>query len=195
MRLQSEPDDIKVNSKSIQSDLDLFEANLKELKIFYEQYFSALLPLPPSKEHDEIRRMVRSLLRMPFKNSQANFRMKNLILRYHTLNTHWERVLREKESGTYCRDKFRAKMRSDEQKSISHRISDEGRRDSRYRELFDSYKSALDNQGLVLNNLEFHKFKNDLENKASLLSNKAGGKKVKFVIEVGEGKVSIKAKV
>ena len=138
MSTQQEPDDIKVNSKAIQADLNLFENNLKELRIIYEQYFSALIPLPPTKDHEEIRRMVRSLLRTPFKNSQANFRMKNLILRYHTLNTHWERVLREKEDGTYCRDKFRARMRSDEQKSVTRKYSEQGKIDCKYKQLFDS---------------------------------------------------------
>lgn len=195
MRTQNEPDDVKVNSRAIQGDLDFFENSLKELKISYEQYFSALLPLPPTKDHDDIRRMIRTLLRTPFKNSQANFRMKNLILRYHTLNTHWERVLREKEEGTYSRDRFRAKMRSDEQNSARRKASKEGQIDSKYKELFDSYKSALDSQGLVLNHLEFNKFKQDLEQKATMLSDKSGGKKVKFAIEVGEGKVSIKARV
>jgi len=195
MRLQNEPDDIVVNSSAIQGELDLFEQKIGELKVLYEQYFSAFIPMQPTKEHAEVRRMVRLLLRTPFKNSQANFRMKNLILRFQTLNTHWERVLREKEDGTYKRDRFRASIRSDEQKRVKREKSDEGQKDSRYKELFDSYKSALNAQGLTLSSLEFNKFKHDLAEKASLLSNKAGGKKVKFAIEVGDGKVAIKARV
>ncbi len=195
MRTNDEPDNIKVNSQAFQTQLDFFEIELQDLKISYEQYFSVLLPLPPTKEHDEIKRSVRRLLRTPFKNSQANFRMKNLILRYQTLNTHWERILREKENGAYSRDRFRAKIRSEAQFSLKRKDSTEGKIDTRYKELFDSYKSALDSQGLALNNLEFNTFKKDLEEKASLLADRTGGKKVKFAIEVEKGKVSIKARV
>lgn len=195
MRSQNEVDEIKVNSRSIQMDLDIFEARLSELRISYEQYFSALIPFQPTKEHDGVKKMVRDLLRTPFKNSQTNFRMKNLILRYQTLNTHWERILKERENGTYKRDKFRASIRSEAQKNVQRNQSDEGQREGRFKALYDSYRSALDAQGLALSNLEFAKFRTDLEKKAELLSSRAGGKKVKFAIEVGEGKVSIKAKV
>lgn len=195
MRQQNELNDVKVNSQSIQGELDLFEVKLGELKILYEQYFSGFNPMQPTKEHQEIKFKVRALHKTPFKNSQANFRMKNLILRYQTLNTHWERVLRAKEDGTYVRDRFKAKIRSEEQHHIRHKKTDEGQRDSRFKELFNSYKSALDKQGLTLNRLDFNTFKKDLEQKANLLAEKSGGQKVKFAVEVTEGKVSIKAKI
>ncbi len=185
----------KVNSLALKSELDNFEAQIFELKILYEQYFSGLLPLPPTKEHDEVKRNSRSLLRMPFKNLQINFRLKNLVLRYQTLNTHWEKVLLDRENGTYSKDKFKAELRHRHIKSLKKVSTDESKKEKAIKELFTSYQDALIKNSGSTRSLNFQEFKENLEENTKYLSEKNKGKEISFRVEVEGNKVSIKAKL
>lgn len=184
----------KTNALAIQAELDNFESKLQNLKIAYEQYFCNLIPLPPDKEHKEVEFLSKKLLRMPFRNAQSNFRTKNLVLRYQTLNTHWERVLKQKEEGTYVGDKFKAKARAEAIEREKYRDSLKGTKDDAIQLLFDSYKGALEKAGLNSSTLDFQSFKSDILDKEELLKKTSGSSNISFRIETANGKVSIKAK-
>jgi hypothetical protein len=195
MRQIEAENEVSTNSKAIQNLLNEFESKLAELKILYEQHLCNLLPLAPEQEHKEVKKMVRNLLRTPFKNSQTNFRLKNLVLRFQTLSTHWERLLKQKEEGTYSGDIFRANIRNKYTREERKKLLPETKEDKVYEELFNSYKKALENSGLKKQDLQFVLFKNELKRKASLLKEKKGASEVYFRVEVAGGKVAIKARV
>jgi hypothetical protein len=195
MRLIEAENEVNTNSKAIQIQLNEFEAKLAELKILYEQHFCCLLPLAPEQEHREVKVIVRNLLRTPFKNSQTNFRLKNLVLRFQTLSTHWERILKQKEEGTYSGDIFRANIRNKYTQEERKNLLPEGNEDKVYKELFNSYRKAMDCSGIKTQNLQFATFKNELKKKASLLKANNGANEVYFRVEVAGGKVAIKARV
>ena len=67
------------NRKELALKLDLLERKIEELRVLYEQYFIDVQPLPPDKLHKETYRLIRTILRAPFKNSQTRFRMRNLV--------------------------------------------------------------------------------------------------------------------
>ena len=184
----------KTNTLAIQAELDLFEDKLKKLKISYEQYFCNLLPLPPDKEYKELELLSKKLLRLPFRNAQTNFRLKNLVLRFQTLSTHWERVMQQKLDGTYIGDQFRAKARAKilEKEKYSRKIK--GTEEESLLTLYNSYIKALSDYGLEQSSLEFDKFKSDIENKKEIIKKTTGSKNISFRIEASNGKVSIKAK-
>jgi hypothetical protein len=184
----------KVNSKSIQAELDLFEDKLKQLKIYYEQYFCNLIPLPPEKEHRELDFMSKRLLKLPFRNAQSNFRLKNLVLRFQTLNTHWERVQKQKEDGTYIGDKFKAKARFEQMERERKRSEIKGTKEEPIKQLFDSYKNAIEHSGLSSTNLDYDSFKKDIKSKQELLKNRRGLGTVSFRVESDNGRVCIKAR-
>lgn len=184
------------NSKAVQSKLDYFENRLQELKILYEQYFCALRPLPPEIEHQEVKVLVRTLLKTPFKNSQANFRLKNLVLRFQTLQTYWERVLKQKEDGSYNGDKFRAELRSHfNDINRQRKAIQSNKEESLFQELYNSYNKALKENGFSSKSPDFTTFKTQLKSKSELLKQNNNASSVQFRVEIEKGKVSIKAKV
>ena len=83
-------------------ELDILEAKIGELRIFYEQFFVDILPQPPEKQHAEVVRLIKRLLKAPFKNSASRFRLRSLINRFQTYATYWERV--NKKHGCIWRD-------------------------------------------------------------------------------------------
>jgi hypothetical protein len=196
MSLLETENSVVTNNKTIQSKLDHFENKLQELKILYEQYFCALRPLVPEAEHQEVKILVRTLLKTPFKNSQANFRLKNLVLRFQTLQTYWERILKQREEGRYAGDKFRATIRKEIKDDVTNkRNAQSNKEECLYQELFNSYTKALRTSGLSSTNIDFKSFKSELQKKSEILRQSRNASAVNFRVEIEKGKVSIKAKV
>lgn len=196
MNLDESQNLIEKNSKNINSQLDFFEKKLLELKILYEQYFCDLLPLQPEIEHQEMKNLVRALLRTPFKNSQANFRLKNLILRFQTLQTYWERVLKQREDGSYKGDKFRANLRIKIKEELAHKKKDSlNKEECMMQDLYKCYKKALKENGITNNEIDYNSFKSSLKNKSELLMKEKNAPSVNFRVAIEKGKVSIKARV
>ena len=194
MSLIEEQNTPKSNSLAIQAELDAFENNLSKLKINYEQYFCNFNPFPPDKEHKELDQLAKRLLQLPFRNAQSNFRLKNLVLRFQTLNTHWERVLQQKLEGTYFGDKFKADARANALERERYQTAIKGTKEDSIKQLFDSYKNALENSGLNASSLDYEAFREDIQSKQEILKSSRGSDTVSFRIESSNGKVSIKAK-
>ena len=95
-------------ARDLNIELDKLDAMISDLKVLYEQYFLGIVTLQPDKEHHRVKLFIRKLRKSPFKSSATAFRMRALETRYGTLHTYWQRVLREKEDGTYSRDVFKA---------------------------------------------------------------------------------------
>ncbi len=89
-------------------DLDV---RLNQLKALYEQWFQGYERLPPVKRRDALEReLLRARKNQPL-NTALKFRFQTLWQRWTTLSTHWQRVTRQIEEGTYKRDIQRMKRR------------------------------------------------------------------------------------
>lgn len=181
------------NSKQLESELDKLEARIGELRVLYEQYFIDVQPHPPDKLHQETTRFIRKLLRAPFKNSQIRFRLRMLVQRFQTYATYWERVLKQKEDGTYCRDLFKAEMREKLLQDIEKERSARGKADKGFKQLYDSYEAALRKTGANTGNINFDAFKTSLMKQAKTLKDQTGVTKLQYKIVIKDGKVVVKA--
>lgn len=183
------------NKLDLRAELDRFAEAIQELKVNYEQYFSGIHPLAPDKLHQNIKRQIRALRKAPFKNSALSYKLRMLEQRYNTYNTYWQRVLREREDGTYFKDVFKANMReaaiAEEQRSGTRA----GMAEKGVRSLFEAYKQALEKTGGKPQNLDFGSFKDNLLKRAKDFQNKNSGKSLSFKVVVKNGKVSLQAKL
>ena len=98
-----------------QSEFEVYlkdvEGNLEHLKAMYEQYFMGLERVAPERQHEKFQRALRELRRSQPRNTALRFRVNTLVQRHTTLSTHWKRIARQIEEGTYKRDVLRAKKR------------------------------------------------------------------------------------
>ena len=97
--------------RDVIADILKVEADLNDLRILYEQFFTGAIKFAPEKEHQEMQRAFRRLLRAPLRNAELNFRVRSLKYRFNTFETYWKRVLKEKEEGRYHKDVFKARHR------------------------------------------------------------------------------------
>ena len=179
--------------RALDEDLDRLEGKIAELRVLYEQYFVDVMPQPPTKLQEETVRMIRTLLRAPFKNSANRFRLRVLISRYQTYATYWERVNKQKEEGTYSRDLFKADMREKAQEDAKLEHSRMGAAERGLKQLYDSYEAALKKAGGQTANMNFDSFKSSLMKKAKQMKEQHGVKKLHYKVVVKDGKVVVKA--
>ncbi len=180
--------------RDLRAELDQLEVRLNELKIQFEQYFTGILPLPPDAAHANVKRQIRSLLKAPFRNAALNYRLKALETRYRTFHTYWQRVLKQKEDGTYSKDLFKAELRERIVAQEERAQTAVGKADSSMHHLFDSYRTALEKETGKKHEIDFGAFKKSLLQRAKDFKEKSGAKKLSFKIVVKEGKVSVQIK-
>jgi len=179
----------------MRSELDQLEAALSDLKMQYEQYFSGIIQFAPEKAHQGIKATLRKLKKAPFKSSAMNYRLRSLEHRYQTFNNYWQRVLREKEEGTYSRDVFKANLREAAAQEELRAKTKQGKAERQMRDLFNSYKEALEKQTGKSSTVEFKQFQKHLIDSAKELKKRSGSKKVSFSVVVKGGTVKLKAKI
>lgn len=178
---------------NLRTELDLLEEQLSELKTQFELYFTGIAPLPPDKLHDTVRRHIRLLNSAPFKNSEMGFRLKSLKNRYQSFHTYFQRVMREKEAGTYVKDLFKAQLREQNEREEKFAQTAGGAAERGIKDLFQSYRDALKRETGREMDLDFDRFKKSLLKRAKETKEKTGAKKLTFKIVVRDGKVIVQA--
>lgn len=178
----------------LRGQLDKFNQMLDELKVDYEQYFLGLVMIAPDKAHNDLKRFLRRLMKAPFKSSEIAYRLRSLETRYSTLNTYWQRVLKQREDGTYSKDVFKANLRERNAVADAKAETEQGQAEKSFVSLFNSYKEALEKQTGKKQEVNFDGFKKSLIARAKDLKEQHGVKKMSFKVVVKDGKVTVQAK-
>jgi len=87
------------------------EIAVDRVRSLYEQYFMGIEKLEPTVPRKDVDRRIHSLRKEQIRNTAQRFRFQMILQRYNTYQTHWQRICREIESGTYKRHLARAKRR------------------------------------------------------------------------------------
>ncbi len=89
---------------------DELEADLAKLRASYEQYFLGMERMPPTAEHNRMKKRVNELRNGFHRQTAIKFRVGNLYSKFMSYERLWLRTLQEIENGTYARDLFKARM-------------------------------------------------------------------------------------
>ncbi len=87
------------------------ELALDRLRSLYEQYFVGIEKIVPAVPRKDVDRKLHALRKEQIRNTALRFRFQMVLQRYNTYQTHWQRVCREIENGTYKRHMVRAQRR------------------------------------------------------------------------------------
>jgi len=98
--------------------------------------------------------------------------------RYQTLNSYWQRVLREKEEGTYSKDVFKANVRDKAKHEVLQARTSVGQASLAMQQLFSSYKETLERQTGRIQNLDFSSFQKVIAERAKEFKQQHQGQKV-----------------
>jgi hypothetical protein len=87
------------------------EVAIERLQALYNQYFMGIERLEPTIPKKSVERQLNELRKIKFYNTALRFRFQSQVQKYSTHLTHWRRICRQIEEGTYKRDIMRAKAR------------------------------------------------------------------------------------
>ncbi|MGO9834392.1 MAG: MXAN_5187 C-terminal domain-containing protein [Polyangiaceae bacterium] len=87
------------------------ETAVDRLRSLYEQYFMGFEKTEPAVPRKDVDRKIHALRKEHFRNTALRFRFQMILQRYNTYQTHWQRIIREIEAGTYKRHVLRAERR------------------------------------------------------------------------------------
>jgi hypothetical protein len=87
------------------------EVAIERLQALYNQYFMGIERLEPTIPKKAVERLLNELRKIKFYNTALRFRFQSQVQKYSTHLTHWRRICRQIEEGTYKRDIMRAKAR------------------------------------------------------------------------------------
>lgn len=87
------------------------EVAVDRLRSLYEQYFMGIEKIEPTVARKDADRRIYVLRKEQIRNTALRFRFQMLIQRYNTYQTHWQRICRDIENGTYKRHVIRAQRR------------------------------------------------------------------------------------
>ena len=87
------------------------EIAVDRLRSLYDQYFMGIEKLEPTVPRKDVDRRIHVLRKEQIRNTALRFRFHMLLQRYNTYQTHWQRICRDIENGTYKRHVIRAQQR------------------------------------------------------------------------------------
>jgi hypothetical protein len=99
------------DSVDIEKLVGELEIGVDRLRSLYEQYFMGIEKLEPMVPRKDVDRRIHVLRKEQIRNTALRFRFQMILQRYNTYQTHWQRVCREIENGTYRRHVVRAQQR------------------------------------------------------------------------------------
>jgi hypothetical protein len=95
----------------IEKLLGELEIAVDRVRSLYDQYFMGIEKLEPTVPRKDIDRRVHMLHSEKIRNTALRFRFHMILQRYNTFQSHWQRICREIENGTYKRHVLRADRR------------------------------------------------------------------------------------
>jgi len=90
------------------------ELRVDRLRSLYEQYFMGIEKTTPSVQHKDVERRIVVLRKEQVRNTALRFRFQMIVQRYNVYQTHWQRICRQIEEGTYKRHVQKAQKRAQE---------------------------------------------------------------------------------
>ncbi|HEX8793912.1 MAG TPA: MXAN_5187 C-terminal domain-containing protein [Polyangiaceae bacterium] len=95
----------------IEKSVGDLEVAVDRLRSLYEQYFMGIEKLEPTVPRKDVDRRIYALRKEQIRNTAQRFRFQMILQRYNVYQTHWQRICREIENGTYKRHLLRAERR------------------------------------------------------------------------------------
>lgn len=180
---------------SLDDDLLVLDAKLKQLKREYDQYLAGHRPREPMLAKGEVQRIIALWSQRPIQNTRQRFQFRTLCSRFHTYRRMWETSQRQIESGTYSRHVFRTDLREQERQPELRAASEDSacRPEGGRRGLYDQLRDARLACGQSTDGLTQSSLDALLARHERRIRDRFGCSEVRFRIAVEKGRAVVKA--
>ena len=87
------------SSPKIEAEMARLEANLRQLKIQYDMFFSGALPRAPHELRVDVERLIKRYSTTSMQKYAHRFRFNSLVSRFNSLSELWGKTIRTREEG------------------------------------------------------------------------------------------------
>jgi hypothetical protein len=176
-----------------ETDLQMLDVKLKQLRMEYEQYFLGARKREPQLLRGEVNKVVAFYANAPIRNTALRFLFNNLRARYFTHKRLWDDTCRKIEDGTYQRHLFKAELH-ERDRFEKRKQGDTGPAAAPGEDaLFAEYVGARANTGQGAAGLTREKFAALLRQQEAAIRAKFGAARVNFRVVVEAGRAKLKA--
>jgi hypothetical protein len=198
MRAEADQSAMAELGADTETDLQMLDVKLKQLRMEYEQYFLGARKREPQLLRGEVNKVVAHYANAPIRNTALRFLFNNLRARYFTHKRLWDETCRKIEDGTYERHLFKADLherdRTKKQKPGASATAAAATPPATGEDaLFTEYVGARANTGQGAAGLTREKFAALLRQQEDAIRAKFGAAKVNFRVVVEEGRAKLKA--
>jgi hypothetical protein len=200
----------QLTAKEIDEELSRMEADIRKLKIEYEQFFGGGKSRPPNDTEWRIEQVIKRYGDRGAEMSyHQRFRYGNLSQTFAKYKEIFHKRLRRREEGTVDRhygaaaraiQAERARMRKPEPPPaavapFAVHCNDPASEPHKVQQIYKAFRNALEQAGKPVDKLSPQAFEQFLRHKVDQLRKQKGGQEVEVVVSVEEGKPVLKARV
>ena len=95
----------------VEEMIGLIETDIDKLRALYEMYFMGIERTEPKVQRDQARAKLRKYRDIRTKNTGLKFKIQTMQARFISLENYWGRIIRQREAGTYKRDRVHVQRR------------------------------------------------------------------------------------
>lgn len=179
--------------------LDSLERRLEDCRNQFEQYFMGVRKRAPLQDRTSIQYAIRRASNQTISNTRLRFRFQQLVSKFNSYNSYWNRSLQQLEAGTHFRDRFKAKKAaasppppptsSSKPKPKSGGV-DDNHIDQVYNDFIQARKDLKQST-----NVSKDKLADSIKKQMPALEQRYKGKDIKFKVVVEDGKAKLKATI
>lgn len=179
---------------SIEEDLQILDAKIKQLRLDYEQYFLGARPREPVQLRGEVQKLITLYSNVPIQNTGLRFKYSSLCSRFLIQRRQWDLTLRKIEDGTYERHVFKADLHSRSRpEAPTTKAVPKAPAAASGGDLYDSYVAACRTAGQETGGITRERLAQVMEHQGKALREQHGCDAVRFRVVVENGKVKLKA--
>jgi len=199
--------------KEIEDEIRQLDKDLDQLRALYELYFMGVERTEPLVARDKVRRRLRDLRDLKIKNNGVRFKLQSMQARMISFENYWGRIKRQRENGTYKRDKTHVKRQIEKQKSTAEAEAGAEKNTSakpakrsqrpiarsaddltepKLKQIYSAYSMAKKQCGQKID-VSFKDLSNNLKKQVPRLIKSSGAKHVEFKVVIKQGKAVLKA--
>jgi hypothetical protein len=174
-----------------EEELRELDRKLKQLKLDYERYFLGTRPREPIQLRSEVQKRMNQISASPIKNTALRFKYSSICSRFQAFKRQWNETLRQIETGSYTRHRFKADLHQRGPVPAPEPIP---AGDDAPADLYDTYRDARLACGQAVKNLTPGKLDAMLSKQREQLEERYGGDaRFSFRVVVEEGRAKLKA--
>ncbi len=165
---------------SLDAQLSLLEARIRDLKFDYDRYFTKDIKLEPVRKREDVERLILKLSKIHFIKVSQKFTYENIISRFISLKAFWDKRLRLSESALI-------------KKAGEPTPASAPRQTDGYQQVYHDYVSLVTSLNPSAKINSYESIKKTLESKRNELLSQYKCKDVEFKVEYEDKKLKFKA--